>query len=68
MWFSYAGFKRSLAKLNIKHRMCCNKPINYKMLPSFSHTSLPGCVGKEVTLIYWGIGSAILGYSVSAGK
>ena len=27
--------KRSLAKLNIKHRMCCNKPIDYKMLTKF---------------------------------
>ena len=27
--------KRSLAKLNIKHRMCCNKPINYKMFTKF---------------------------------
>ena len=27
--------KRSLAKLSIKHRMCCNKPIDYKMLTKF---------------------------------
>ena len=27
--------KRSLAKLNIEHRMCCNKPIDYKMLTKF---------------------------------
>ena len=27
--------KRSLAKLNIKHRMSCNKPIDYKMLTKF---------------------------------
>ena len=27
--------KRSLAKLNIKHRMCCDKPIDYKMLSKF---------------------------------
>ena len=27
--------KRSLAKLNIKRRMCCNKPIDYKMLTKF---------------------------------
>ena len=26
---------RSLAKLNIKDRMCCNKPIDYKMLTKF---------------------------------
>ena len=26
---------RSLAKLNIKHRMSCNKPIDYKMLTNF---------------------------------
>ena len=24
--------KRSFAKLNNKHRMCCNKPIDYKIL------------------------------------
>ena len=27
--------KRSLAKLNIKHRMCCDKPIDYKILAKF---------------------------------
>ena len=27
--------KSSLAKLNIKHRMSCNKPIAYKMLIKF---------------------------------
>ena len=27
--------KRSLAKLNIKHRMCCDKSIDYKMLTKF---------------------------------
>ena len=27
--------KRSLVKLNIKHRMFCKKPINYKMLTKF---------------------------------
>ena len=27
--------KRSLAELNIEHRMCCNKPIDYKMLTKF---------------------------------
>ena len=37
---SYMGvllytIKRSLAKLNIKHRMCFNKPIDYKMLTKF---------------------------------
>ena len=37
---SYVGvllytIKRSLAKLNIKHRICCNKPIDYKMLIKF---------------------------------
>ena len=36
---SYMGFyciplRDLLAKLNIKHRMCCNKPIDYKMLGS----------------------------------
>ena len=28
--------KRSLAKLNIKERMCYNKPVNHKMLAKFS--------------------------------
>ena len=51
--------KRSLAKLNIKHRICCNKPIDYKMLTKFFWTSLPDCMGKEVTPIYWHIGCAI---------
>ena len=37
---SYMGFyciplRDLLAKLNIKHRMCCNKPIDYKMLTKF---------------------------------
>ena len=37
---SYMGvllytIKRSLAKLNIKHRMCCNKPIDHKILTKF---------------------------------
>ena len=27
--------KRKLAKLNIKHRICFNKPIDYKMLTKF---------------------------------
>ena len=27
--------QRSLAILNIKHRMCCNKPIDYKMPTKF---------------------------------
>ena len=39
-WGSYMQIllymiKRSSAKLNIEHRMCCNKPINYKMLTKF---------------------------------
>ena len=48
--------KRSLAKLNIEHKMCCNKPIDYKTLTKFFQTSLPGCMEKEVTPIYWHIG------------
>ena len=27
--------KRSLEKLNIKHRMCCNESTDYKMLAKF---------------------------------
>ena len=51
--------KRSLAKLNIKHRMCCNKPIDYKMLTKFFLDIFALLYGKEVTPIYWGIGCAI---------
>ena len=29
---SFIVLRDLLAKLNIKHRMCCNKPIDYKML------------------------------------
>ena len=35
MWVLLYTIKRSLTKLNIKHRMCCNKPIDYKMLTKF---------------------------------
>ena len=51
--------KRSLAKLNIKHRMCCNKPTDYKMLTKFFLDIFGLLYGKEVTPIYWGIGCAI---------
>ena len=52
--------KRSLAKLNIKHRMCCNKPIDYKMLIKFFLDITAWLYGKEVTPIYCcGIGCAI---------
>ena len=51
--------KRSLEKLNNKHRMCCNKPIDYKMLTKFFLDILALLYGKEVTPIYWGIGCAI---------
>ena len=51
--------KRALAKLNIKHRMSCNKPTAYKMLTKFFLDIFAMLYGKEVTLIYWGIGCAI---------
>ena len=35
--------------------------LTIRCLPSFSYTSLPGCMGKEVTPIYWGTGCAIFG-------
>ena len=61
--------KRSLAKLNIKHRMCCNKPIDYKMLAKFFLDIIAWLYGKEVTPMYcWGIGLPFLGHSVSARK
>ena len=63
MKFLYAGLlytiKRSLAKLNIKHRMCSNKPIDYKMLTKFFLDIFALLYGKDVTLIYWGIEFAI---------
>ena len=55
--------KRSLAKLNIKHRMCCNEPTDYKMLtkffPDIFALSYVKDVRKDVTPIYWGTGCAI---------
>ena len=55
--------KRSLEKLNIKHRMCCNESTDYKMLakffPDIFALSYGKDVRKEVTPIYWGIGCAI---------
>ena len=51
--------KRSLAKLNIKHRMCCNKPTDYKMLTKFLPDIFALSYGKDVIPIYWGIGCAI---------
>ena len=51
--------KRSLAKLNIKHRMRCNKPIDCKMLIKFLLDIFTLLYGKEVALIYWGTGCAI---------
>ena len=50
--------KTSLAKLNIKHRMCCNIPIDHKMLTKFFLDIFALLYGKEVTPIYWGIGCA----------
>ena len=52
--------KRSLAKLNIKHRMCCKKPIDYKMLTKFFLGIIAWLYGKGVTPIYcWGIRCAL---------
>ena len=54
--------KRSLAKLNIKHRMCCNEPIDYKMLTKFFPDNFALLYGKDVrkdaTPICWGTGYA----------
>ena len=44
--------KRSFAKLNIKHRMCCNKPIDYKMLTKFFLDIFALLYGKDITPIY----------------
>ena len=51
--------KRSLAKLNIKHRMCCNKPIDYRMLAKCFLDIFALLYGKVVTPIYWDTGCAI---------
>ena len=53
--------KRSLEKLNIKHRMCCNEPTDYKMLTKIFPDIFALSYGKDVhvTPIYWGIGCAI---------
>ena len=51
--------ERSLAKLNIKHIMCCNEPTDYKMLTKFFPDIFALSYGKDVTPIYWGIGRAI---------
>ena len=53
--------KRSLAKLNIKHRKSCNKPIAYKMLTKFFLDIFALLYGKEVTPIYWDL--PFLGHS-----
>ena len=39
--------------------MCCNKPIDYKMLTKFFIDIFALLYGKEVTPIYWSIGCAI---------
>ena len=70
---SYMGvllytIERSLAKLNIKHRMCCDKPIDYKMLTRFFLDITAWLYGEEVTPIYWHVGCSFLWHSVSAGK
>ena len=62
---SYMGFtvyhKWSLAKLNIKHRMCCNEPIDYKMLSKFFRDIIAWLYGEGGNShIYWGIGCAII--------
>ena len=57
--------KRSLAKVNIKHGMYCNKPIDYKMLTKFFLDIFAWLYGKEVTPIYWVYDVPV---SVTAGK
>ena len=59
MWVLLYTIKRSLAKLNIKTECAAINLLTTRCLPSFSWTSLPGCMGKEVTPIYWGIRCAI---------
>ena len=52
LWYTS---RKSLAKLNIKNRMSCNKPIAYKMLTKFFLDIFVLLYGK----VYWGIGCAI---------
>ena len=74
MWCLHASFTIyyekiiGKIKLNVKHRMCCNKIIDYKMLTNFFSDIIAWLImnGKEVTLIYWGTGCTIfriLGFS-----
>ena len=51
--------KRSLAKLNIEHRMCCNKPVDYKMLIKFFLDVIAWLYGEGGNSHYWHIGCAI---------
>ena len=51
--------KRSLEKLNIKHRICCNEPTDYQMLTKFFPDIFALSYGKIVTPIYRGMGCAI---------
>ena len=44
--------KRSLAKLNIKHRMCYSEPTDYKMLTKVFLDIFALSYGKDVTPIY----------------
>ena len=55
MWVLLYTIKKSLAKLNIKHRTCCNKPIDYKILTKFF-------LGITAWLYGEGGNSHILGY------
>ena len=55
MWVLLSTIKRSLAKLNIKHGMCCNKPTDYKMLAKFFLDIIAWFFGE-------GGNSQILGY------
>ena len=53
--------KKSLAKLNIKHRICCNQLIDYKMLTKFFLDIIVWLYGEEVTPMYcWDKGCAIV--------
>ena len=59
MGFLLHTINRSLAKLNIKHIMCFNKPIDHKMLTKFFLDVIAWLYEEEVTPIYWHIGCAI---------
>ena len=72
MGFFGVPLRDLLAKLNIKHRMCCNKPIDYKMLTKFFSRhhclvvcSLPVAPSIEDEKVYAIVAKSLLSYITS---